>query len=502
MRKRKFILSGLFLTIWLLAAGCGQAVPAEPGLPAPALTAFPEEAEVFEIQPTFTPVAEADKPEEVQEISCSALYFLSDIQRPNYQMDVYAGLEQHALSVHEVITYPNMSGDWLENIRLVVDPNWTPGVFNLTDLLVSGEVSQEAVLEGGYLDIPLSEPLPPGCMLVLNIKYILTLPNQEGIFGYTDDHVMLTNWYPFIPPYNPDWGWQTNPPGEYGEHFVYPLADFQVRLEFQEKGLQIPVAAPAAAEQDGEITTYSLTGARTFSMAFLPRHSQLSQTVDDTVVNVYYRKSGKRTAQAALDTMTKSIQTFEALFGDYPFESLTTAEIEMYDGMEYDGIFFVGEGVWGTYNRSQQNIFSLLLAHETSHNWWFSQVGNDQAIEPWLDEALATYSELLYLEANYPELVNWWWNFRVEFYEPSGPVDVTIYEYANYEDYRQAVYLRGVLFLQAVREQVGDEAFFEFLRQYYLNGQYQIASEELFFETLEQVTMIDSDLIRNQFFVH
>jgi aminopeptidase N len=328
------------------------------------------------------------------------------------------------------------------------------------------------------------------------------LPYGEGLFGFTDDQFMMTNWYPFIPPYHDGFQWQTNPPGEYGEHLVYPLADFKVRLEFQEKDRTVQVAAPAPAEVEGAVTGYTLAGARTFSLAFLPKHSHLSQTVGDTEMHIYYRRANKKTAQAALDTMAKSVTTYEALFGEYPFESLTTAEIEMYDGMEYDGLFFIGRDVFNWYNQSQQNTFSLMLAHETSHNWWFSQVGNDQAIEPWLDEALATYCELLYLEANYPALVDWWWGFRIDYYDPFGPVDVTIYEYYTYEPYRQAVYLRGVNFLQAVRDQVGDEAFFEFLRQYYQNGEFQVADAELFFETLERVTIIDSDPIRRQYFVH
>ena len=39
----------------------------------------------------------------------------------------------------------------------------------------------------------------------------------------------------------------------------------------------------------------------------------------------------------------------------------------------------------------------LLAAHETGHQWWFERVASDEAKEPWLDEALTTYSELVFL---------------------------------------------------------------------------------------------------------
>lgn len=503
MKKKRTITKRLFLILAGLLVGCQTTnmllakTPPANTLPPLEEAAFPTDAAVFATEPAPTPAA-VETPAQ----GCAPQYAVADLERPQYELDVYAGLEQHALNVRQTLAYPNTSEDPLETIRLVVEPNWTPNAFNLVELQLNGEVQQNLSLIGSTLEIPLPEPLSPGCMLKIKIKYVLMLPGQKGIFGYTDDQMMLTNWYPFVPPYHPDWGWQTNAPGEYGENLVYPLADFLVRLEFQEKERTVPVAAPAPAEMDGSIATYSLNGARTFSLAFLPKHKHLTQMVDETTLNIYYLRAGNGAAQAALETMAQSIRTYEALFGEYPFESLTTAEIEMYDGMEYDGIFFIGRNVFGWYNQSPKNTFSLMMAHETSHNWWFSQVANDQAIEPWLDEALATYCELLYLEYNYPEMVDWWWDFRVNYFVPQGPVDVTIYEYADYEYYRRAVYLRGVQFLQAVRDQVGDEAFFAFFRDYYSAGKNQVVTAELFFETLERVTMIDSDLIRDQYFVH
>jgi aminopeptidase N len=278
------------------------------------------------------------------------------------------------------------------------------------------------------------------------------------------------------------------------------MADFSVRLAFDEDISHEMIAAPAPAEYDGDTIVYHLNNARSFSLAVLSDHLHISQTVDGIEFQVYYKADSAAAAQAALDTLVGSVAIYGKLFGEFPFESLTTAEIDMYDGMEYDGIFFLGRDVYPTYNDTPENIFMLLVAHETSHNWWFSQVASDQALEPWLDEALATYCELLYLEQVHPDLVAWWWEFRVYDAKPVGPIDVTIYDYFDYERYRQAVYLRGVLFLQAVRDQVGDDAFFDFLEKYYQAGKGNIATADLFFDTLEQVSEQDIESIRSQFF--
>jgi aminopeptidase N len=89
------------------------------------------------------------------------------------------------------------------------------------------------------------------------------------------------------------------------------------------------------------------------------------------------------------------------------------------DGMEYDGLYFLGREYFAAYDGTPQNYLTALAAHETAHQWWYGLVGNDQALEPWLDEALCTYSELLFYEAVYPDLVDWWWTFRVNRFQPS-----------------------------------------------------------------------------------
>ena len=33
------------------------------------------------------------------------------------------------------------------------------------------------------------------------------------------------------------------------------------------------------------------------------------------------------------------------------------------------------------------------MTHELAHEWWYALIGDDQARDPWLDEAFASYSE-------------------------------------------------------------------------------------------------------------
>ena len=118
------------------------------------------------------------------------------------------------------------------------------------------------------------------------------------------------------------------------------------------------------------------------------------------------------------------------------------------------------------YNGTIKNNLVAIGVHEVSHQWWFGLVGNDQALEPWLDEALALYSERIYYETIYPYPVNWWWRFRVTWFSPSGWVDTGIYDGYAFRGYTDAVYLRGAQFLEAIRFRVGEKAFNAFLQDY------------------------------------
>ena len=66
-----------------------------------------------------------------------------------------------------------------------------------------------------------------------------------------------------------------------------------------------------------------------------------------------------------------------------------------------------------------------------------------------------------------------------------------IYIAGGYEAYRNAVYLRGAMFLQEIRDAVGDEAFFAALKDYTINNAYQIATSEDFFNSIAKYSTAD-----------
>jgi hypothetical protein len=93
-------------------------------------------------------------------------------------------------------------------------------------------------------------------------------------------------------------------------------------------------------------------------------------------------------------------------------------------------------------------------------------VGNDQVTEPWLDEAITEYSAYLYYEHYLPNDTDWWWNYAVDQWAPTGKIDSYIFEFRNNRDYVDAVYRRGAEFVRDLRETMGDPAFFGLVREF------------------------------------
>lgn len=429
-----------------------------------------------------------------------------------YQLSAQLDYGNHQLIVSENITYTNKTPESIPDILLVVEPAYYPNVFNLKSLTWgSGETVKEYTLERTMLSIPLKEPMQPGQDLILSVEYELNLPSPEVspnirpvVFGYTQRQTNLVDWYPFIPPYITGDGWLAHEPGYYGEHLVNESADFQVEIKLLDNNPDLVIAASSTDEGQGEWHRYNHPNGRGFAFSVSHIYQVFTQNVGEITVYSYSFPFHAAAGQSVLKTTAEALELYSQLYGPYPRKILSAVEADFLDGMEYDGLYFLSNTF---YNLSQDipgEYLTAIAAHETAHQWFYSIVANDQALEPWMDEALCTYSERLYYEHYYPEALDWWWGFRVNYYQPSGWVSDSIYNphgvTSAYRAYRDAVYLNGAVFLEEMRNLIGDENFFAFLKDYTAAFSYKIATREDFFNLLGEHTEQDLKLLINKYF--
>ena len=71
-----------------------------------------------------------------------------------------------------------------------------------------------------------------------------------------------------------------------------------------------------------------------------------------------------------------------ALLGSYPYRTYDLAQTAGGYGMESPGLTWIPTGA---------GSLPYLVAHETAHQWFYGIVGNDQARQPFADEAAADF---------------------------------------------------------------------------------------------------------------
>jgi hypothetical protein len=488
----------IFLLFVLLLAGCAQGSP---------VVSPPSQA-----QATEPPLAISPSPSQSQQATLPPDPTSTPIPPPvntRYKLAAKFNFGLRDVAVDQSIVFTNNTGQVLNDLVMMVEPNNNPGVFRLSEFTwADGQAVRDFSLDANLLHINLPQPLEPRQQLQMHLVYELSLPEipapaddrRPVPFGYTDRQVNLVDWYPSIPPFIPGEGWLAHKPWYYGEHQVYPMADFDVTIQLVNPPQDLVLAASSPASQDGSMYSYTHINARNFVFSASPYYKVFNRQVSGVTILSYAFTFDTTPGKAALQYTAEALDLYNSMYALYPHDTLTVVEADFLDGMEYDGLYFLSRGFYNLYNGTPQGYLAAIAAHETAHQWFYARVGNDQALEPWLDEALCAYNEYVFYKVKYPAYLDWWWTYRVDYYDPAGKINLQLYDYTSYRAYRDAVYLNGVHFLDDLRQMVGDDSFYSFLRDYVTSFSNKIATGRDFFDLLSHHTSKNISPLLNKYF--
>ncbi|MCY4539551.1 MAG: M1 family aminopeptidase [Chloroflexi bacterium] len=421
---------------------------------------------------------------------------------------------QKAASVDQRLSFTNREDAPLTSIVLDVQANQWDGSFVLNELLVDLSPAYHE-LDLNRLEVPLAIALPPGCAIEIELRFRL-LPDVirdgmrafRGFFGYSPRQLNLAHFLPTVAA-RVNKQWRIHSPAHFGEQIVYDVADWRVEVHVQGATEDLKLAAPGQIKKlEPGLWQVELRQSRDFALSLSEKY-QLHEglTASGVDVNVYTLRdsqagvniNGENSATHVLAITIQALELFETLFGKYPRDRLVVVQGDFPDGMEFTGLVYVGSAWFAQFDGTPYNYLTLVSVHEIAHQWWYALIGSDAALHPWLDEALATYSEYLFIESQFPADKNWWWSFRVAGYFPQGDVDSVVYEFTTFREYINAIYLRGAQMLHNLREDMGDEQFFQLLRSYAEIGTGQVADPGLFWGLLPAAQAPLTIETRNEF---
>jgi hypothetical protein len=470
----------ILLAIALVLSACSP----KSSPPSPDLISTSVQQTIQESQTLATPEAE---PTPTGPPAVTPTSQLAPQNRTHYQLNLTLNYYSRVADVSETITYTNRSPKPLTEIVLAIPPRNYPDSFRQN--LLTGPTVQDFFEDSQITRVILASPLEPGAQTQLHLEFRLVLPENEGTYGISNRQTNLFNWYPYIPPYDEEKGWTVHPMvvvngAQIGEYVVSEIADFDVHLKLTDRAnlIEVAASAPAAGEPKSGDYTYHLEMARSFAFSVCDSYFEEEILHNGIRIRAYLFFNEVETGQHILQVAAQALDLYGELWMPYPREMLSIVAADYLHNMEMDGMVMLSYGVIDNAKIERKSMLDYLVPHEISHQWFYSLVHNDQAIEPWLDEALATYSESLFYERYYPDLLAWWWTNRVDKYTLVGFVDAKTSDSSGYDSYRDAVYLRGAQFLRDLRQSVGDQVFFASLKDYFETNFNRIGNAEGFFK--------------------
>lgn len=392
----------------------------------------------------------------------------------------------------ERVRFTNRSPDTLDLVVFRLYPNSAAlgGRMNVTQVTVAGAVVEPSLsILSTVMGVPLAQPLLPGHSVEITVDFnvVMTrgLNTSYGRFGYVNDVVSSTAWYPTLSVYEPGAGWWTELPTPRGDPGYTETGLYDVRLTLPStmtvamSGLIIETTP----HDDGTTTYRDVTGPmRDHAFQASERYMITSGEADDTRINVvHYRDRATQPAdgtQNALKFAIQSIKAFNKTFGEYPYAEFDVVQNPTPSGVEFPGLVQIADRSWV----QGSNYLEIVIAHEVGHQWFYGMVGNNQVEQPWLDESLTSYTEFVYVREYYDaqRADDYVANFRKRYtsYTGSGqadlPLGLPVRSYTN-QSYGAIVYTKGPLFLVELERLAGRQKVYEALAEYFARRRYQIA---------------------------
>jgi len=346
------------------------------------------------------------------------------------------------------------------------------------------------------MKVELSKAIKPGDTIELDMNFKVNIPPASERFGWGENHFNLGNWYPIAAVYDKE-GWNLDKYFAIGDPFYSDSSNYTVKIKAPKEYTIAASGNLIKEEEENNNKVWEFQGNNMRDFAFIANNNFLveEQIFNGTVVKSYYYKGDEEKGKEALEVGVNSIKIFNEKYGEYPYPSYSIVETVFPSGMEYPGLIYISDEYYNNYSNSDR--LSIVIAHETAHQWWYSLVGNDQIDEAWLDEGFATYSESIFIENSltaesgktyFVDNVQYRHDKAISEDIIDGVVVRSLNEFENWNDYGSTVYTRGAVVLNELRNKLGDETFFKIMKEYFKEYEFKIATTDDFIKVSENVS--------------
>jgi hypothetical protein len=412
--------------------------------------------------------------------------FAGDLDRAGEwnRYSISAAIDPQARTImgRERLEYTNRDSVALDRLYFHLYPNLHDfdGSLTVSALTVDGQPREVAYERQRYLlRVDLPQPLAPGATSIVAFDFSTAAPQNAsadfyGAFNKENGVLALASSYP-IAAIVRGGAWDIELPDPRGDFVNSETALYDVTLTAPADWSLATTGVVLDGRLDaGQQTVRIVSGPQRDFMISATQLQSVSAEVDGTKINSYYRAEHAQGGHLALQAAADALRIFNTRYGRYPLAELDVIEVAAHNflGVEYPGLIMIEQRQY-----EDGNVLDTTVAHEVAHQWWYSQVGNNVLTEAWLDEALASYSQIVYQEGvNGPDAAERELEgFRDRYRQAlaagrDAPVEQPTTAFSG--NYVSIVYGKAVLFFQAMRKQIGEAAFDRFLHAHYSQHRY------------------------------
>lgn len=342
-----------------------------------------------------------------------------------------------------------------------------------------------------------------------------------GLLAKGDDISSLANFYAVVARQR-DGKWERDDKSTMGDLGSDDMAHVRARVDVPERAKVATTGVTSKEDVKGgrRVQTVQAGMVRDFAIVASPSFEVATRNVGDVTVRAYFLAKERKAGEKVLDVAAAALETYEKRFGQYPYADLDIVEAALIGGaggVEFAGLVTVAsmfyrpampsDGLLGTLfgmlggmsgggpgapggsggnpmDEMTDKMLEFVTAHEVAHQYWHGLVGNDSRNHPYVDESMAQFSAIQYLQERYGKErakqdgdLNVAMNYKTMrmLGHPDVPADRGVADFKDMLTYAGIIYGKAPYLWLALRDELGEGAFFTGVQKYVADNRLKLA---------------------------
>lgn len=330
--------------------------------------------------------------------------------------------------------------------------------------------------------VPLPQPVAAGDSVTVGMDFVTRIPTDSGmainvLAGSMETGWWLADWYPILAGWESATGWYLDPPTSLGNPTFADTASYELTMTLP-LGYEIASTGVMRADTvslgDTRSVRIETPAARDLTLALVSDAEVTERQVGDVLVRVVLPEAMAvpGLAESMLEIAAEIIPQYEAWFGALPTTKLDLSPMGLsgFGGIAWSGSIWLDLETFvaaGEVLPGDRDMLHFVLAHELAHQWFPIAVGSNNNRYGFMSESLANQLAVRAIAATgHADLADQL--FQHQIVAPytrllevgDGVVNAPITDSSALSARGALVYGKGALGFEAIRQAMGDDAYF------------------------------------------